>query len=290
MSKTALTPANCQPSQAPASLRPWLPAAADDTSGVLLIDAGHSSLKWALYADGQWQEGVEYNWRQEPAHAWLAGLPNVQVVQSCYLCAPVPEAGQLVIQAQQRSNTVKTLSVTASTQLDLGSYPPEQLGVDRLAHVWGLWALVETGELPVKVGDTLGILSPGTALVADLVHIRRLTPTGLAFQGGWIAPGWGVFAQALSARTQLPRVQQPGAADATWQPGQHSQACVDRGHALFYGGGLKQLCQSAGQWVITGSDAEVIKNLPALEAVCWHEVPSLAWLGLLAFGRYGQTS
>jgi type III pantothenate kinase len=172
----------------------------------LLIDAGNSSLKWALYHNGQLEIGspVVYQWSsldQQLTEAWQF-FPKNDLNLTKIILANV--AGQKVLDAISRwrdktlntPSSVKetdgmTIEIIVAQANDYGvtnAYEQfESLGVDR-------WVALVAARHYIK-GDVC-IIDCGTALTVDI-----LTADG-KHMGGIIAPGWEMMASSLVTNTK----------------------------------------------------------------------------------------
>ncbi len=165
----------------------------------LLVDAGNTSVKWALAAPGAplgvWQragacarDGAERladDWRDLPAAAAL--VSNV---------AGADFGALLAAQARQVFGAALPLSFFASRPacggVTNGYRDPGQLGCDRFAAAIGARALFP--------GQPLIVVHCGTATTVDALS------AGGRFLGGMILPGLGLMTRALATNTaQLPQ-------------------------------------------------------------------------------------
>lgn len=168
----------------------------------LLIDAGNSSLKWALCSNGRLEIGdpVVYQWSSlvnQLTEAWqffpkknisvtkiiLSNVAGQQVVDALNLwrekALPVKKAGEVAIE---------TVVAQASAYGVINAYQqPEGLGADR-------WAALVAARHYIK-GDAC-VIDCGTALTVDI-----LTADG-EHAGGIIAPGWEMMKSSLVINTK----------------------------------------------------------------------------------------
>lgn len=163
----------------------------------LLIDAGNSSLKWALYSKGRLETGdpVVYQWSSlvnQLTETWQF-FPKKNISITKIILSNV--AGQQVIDAlslwRDKALVVKkadevaieTVVAQASAHGVVNAYQqPEELGADR-------WAALVAARRYIK-GDAC-IIDCGTALTVDI-----LTANG-EHAGGIIAPGWEMMKSSL---------------------------------------------------------------------------------------------
>jgi type III pantothenate kinase len=181
---------------------------------LLLIDAGNTSIKWALApasagaALGRWLQAGEC---AQPEAAGLAAAWRVAAADdpvARVLVSNVAGAAlraQLLAQLQQAFGAALRVDWFASQPalagVRNGYRDPAQLGCDRFAAAIGAHALFP--QQPLIVAHC------GTATTVD-----ALTADGV-FLGGMILPGLGLMMRALAAHTaQLPQTApQPAALD-----------------------------------------------------------------------------
>lgn len=150
----------------------------------VLLDAGNSSLKWALVEDGRWraQGRCEYGELQALRVELGAGM-------ACFV-ASVARAGDVdrLRALLDEARCVATWLRSEARRGDLvnGYDDPGQLGVDR-------W-MAMVGARRRTRGATL-VVSAGTAMTVDAV-----ADTG-AFLGGLIVPGVALMRRALAQGT-----------------------------------------------------------------------------------------
>ena len=163
----------------------------------LLIDAGNSSLKWALCHNGRLETGdtVVYQWtslEQQLTEAWQS-FQKKNSTPAKIILANV--AGQRVFDALGKILGIKeTGGVTIENVVaQAGAYgvtnayqQPERLGADR-------WAALVAARHHMR-GDVC-IIDCGTTLTVDI-----LTAEG-EHTGGTIAPGWEMMESSLVINT-----------------------------------------------------------------------------------------
>jgi type III pantothenate kinase len=180
-------------------------------------------------------------------------------------CSVVPAYGPLI---QWLIETYFTkgqpvLSISAESTyfpVQLGDYPPAQLGADRLANLCGAYR--QYPEQNVVVVDC------GTATTWDV-----MTADG-TYHGGIISPGYGLFCKSITQNTaKLPFV--PLEARPHQDPfiGQNTKDGLKSGINLGYRGLLRQTIEAVqwdlGQrfgespftWVLTGGHARSVLTL-----------------------------
>lgn len=236
----------------------------------LLIDAGNSSLKWAVVEGDQWRAQGRCNYADADAAALQAQLTHdmdcfiasvAQPANAQWLAALLAEAA--IVPAWLRSTT--EFAGLKNTYLE-----PQQLGVDR----WmGLIAAHERCRGPVLV------VSVGTAMTVD-----ALAADGV-FLGGLIVPGVTLMRRALRQGTA-----QVGEAAGHWQPFPRATSdAVQSGIVAALCGAIalqhRHLAEIAGSLphcLLTGGDADLI--LPHL-TVPAERVPALVLEGIDCVAR-----
>jgi len=191
----------------------------------LLIDAGNTSVKVALFENGTIQplfriptaKILEY-----PAD-FVEKLKGI-TFNKLGIASVVKEITHLI-----EENFPGALIISAKLKLPIkiDYKTPELLGADRIAAACG----------GLEFADSFIVLSCGTATVVDLVEEKT-------FKGGVIFPGLEMMAQALSLGTsQLPKIKPT---DSIKIPSSSTNECIQAGILLSTVGGIK----------------EVIRNLP----------------------------
>ena len=234
----------------------------------VLIDAGNSSLKWAVVDGGQWRAQGRCD------YADLSGL-QAQLAKGarCFIASVAQrEHEQRLASLLERAGVapVWLKAEAAFAGLKNGYRNPQQLGVDR----WmGLIAARQRTCGPVLV------LSIGTAMTVD-----ALTADGV-FLGGVIVPGVLLMRQAL-----LQGTAQIADAEGQWQAFPRTTAdAVQSGIVAALCGAiqlqharLREAVGTAPHCLLTGGDAGGV--LPHL-AVPAEQVPALVLEGIDVVAR-----
>lgn len=227
----------------------------------LLIDAGNSRLKWAVYERGQLcafdqcpyarlSEYVERQWRrlERPSRVVIACVASEE--RACAV-------RELVWRVWQLEVTTVTVSA-ASSGVRNGYTQPSQLGVDRWAAMVGAFA---------NVVAPLCIVDCGTAVTVD-----ALTAEGQHL-GGYIVPGVTLQQQSVEARTAAVRTVATEESEG-W--GRTTQQGIRRGVLLGVAAlversvaQLQREQQGEVRLVLTGGDAEAL--IPLLEIECHYD-------------------
>jgi type III pantothenate kinase len=251
------------------------PTAASTT---LLIDAGNSSLKWALCLNGRLEKGEpvvyqEGTLEQQLTQAWQL-IPNESLRPAKIVLANV--AGQRVLDAlgQWRDKalavkeaggvTIEVVVAQANAWGVKNSYQqPELLGADRWA------ALVATHH---HVKGNACIIDCGTTLTMDII-----TAEG-NHMGGVIAPGWEMMQSSLVTNTNG---IVSGEADVPELLGLSTQQAVQAGISAASVGAVKHILQrfendmgTVFTCIVTGGGAPLmLPQLVSLEyaGTFWHE-------------------
>ena len=239
-------------------------------SRCLLIDAGNSSLKWAVVEADQWRTQGRSDYTE-----WSILRGELTAVTECLIASvtdPVREQQLGALLAEAGIAPIWLKSEAAFEDLRNTYLNPRQLGVDR----WmGLIAARQRTHDPVLV------VSVGTAMTVD-----ALAADGM-FLGGVIVPGVTLMRQAL-----LQGTAQIAEAAGEWQPFPRKTAdAVQSGIMAALCGAIQQqharlaeACQTTPICLLTGGGAETV--LPHLSVPAeW--VPSLVLEGIDCVARRG---
>jgi type III pantothenate kinase len=219
-------------------------AATTPATTTLLIDAGNSSLKWALCHKGQlikgdpvvYQEGAL---EQQLSEAWQC-FPKKNLNPTKIILANV--AGQRVLDALSRwrddaLNATLAVKETGGVTIEIviaqanaygvkNAYEqPETLGADR-------WASLIAARHSIK-GDAC-IIGCGTALTVDILT------AGGEHMGGVIAPGWEMMKSGLVTNTNGIT---SGEGEVPELLGQSTQQAVQAGISAASVGAVKHILQ-----------------------------------------------
>ncbi|TCK03379.1 type III pantothenate kinase [Phorcysia thermohydrogeniphila] len=223
----------------------------------LLIDAGNTSVKVALFEDGTLQP--------------LFRIPTIRVLEhpadfvkklrditfnKLGVASVVKEITHLI-----EENFPGALIVSANLKLPIkiDYRTPELLGADRIAAACG----------GLEFADSFIVVSCGTATVVDLVEEKT-------FKGGVIFPGVETMAQLLNLKTsQLPKVNFEGEVKI---PGRSTEECIQAGILASTIGGIKETIRNLPQHplLITGGWGELVSR-----HVKGTYVPELVFKGIL---------
>lgn len=157
------------------------------TPARLLLDAGNSSLKWAVVEDGRWSATGRADYTDDGFRAFLEG--GVRRDMRCIIASVTRAEHERRLAAQLAAARLEAtwLRTTATFgEVTNGYATPESLGVDR----W--MALIAARQ---RTREAVLVVSAGTAVTVD-----ALTATG-TFVGGLIVPGVRLMRQALQAGT-----------------------------------------------------------------------------------------
>jgi type III pantothenate kinase len=233
-----------------------------------LLDAGNTSLKWAVVEDGHWHATGRSDYEE-----WSALTPQLMAGTDCFVAS--------VAGAAREQQIASLLEATGITPIWLAAEPgfeevrntylnPQQLGVDR----W--MALIAARR---RTREAVLVVSVGTAMTVD-----ALSATGI-FLGGVIVPGVGLMRQSLQQGTA--RVD---AAGGDWQAFPRATAdAVQSGIVAALCGAIAQqharlaeLAGTAPRCLLTGGDAETV--LSHLRVPAEH-VPALVLEGIDCVAR-----
>lgn len=236
----------------------------------LLIDAGNSTLKWAVVEAGEWRAQGRSDYAD-----WAGLKAELTTGTDCYIASVTDSAReqQLAALLDEAGIAPSWLKAEADFADLKNTYlNPQQLGVDR----WmGLIAARQRTREPVLV------VSVGTAMTVDALNVDGV------FLGGVIVPGVTLMRQALRQGTAqiadstgecqaFPR----NTADAV-ESGIVAALCgaIERQHArLAKAAGVTPRC------LLTGGDAGMVH---AQLSVAAERVPSLVLEGMDCVARGG---
>jgi type III pantothenate kinase len=236
----------------------------------LLIDAGNSTLKWAVVEAGLWRAQGRSDYAD-----WTGLKAELTAGTDCYVASVTDLAReqQLAVLLDEAGIAPSWLKAEADFADLKNTYlNPQQLGVDR----WmGLIAARQRTREPVLV------VSVGTAMTVD-----ALAADG-AFLGGVIVPGATLMRQALRQGTA-----QIADAVGEWQAFPRNTAdAVQSGIVAALCGAIEQqharLAKAAGvtpRCLLTGGDAGMVH---AQLSVAAERVPSLVLEGMDCVARGG---
>jgi len=218
---------------------------------VLLIDAGNSTLKWAVVDAGQWRAQGRSDYAD-----WAGLKAELTSDATCFIASVTDPAREAAMAAllNEAGLTAAWLKAEAGFGDLKNSYrDPQQLGVDRWMGLIGARQ---------RTRDPVLVVSAGTAMTVD-----ALAADGV-FLGGVIVPGVKLMRQALQQRTA--RV-----ADVAGEMRAFPRTTADAVHSGILAalcGAIRQqyaqLAEAAGQLprcLLTGGDAAMLLpylNLP----------------------------
>lgn len=151
---------------------------------MLLIDAGNSTLKWAVVDAGQWRAQGRSDYAD-----WTDLKAALTAGATCFIASVADTAREVALAALLNEAGLAAVWLKAEAVFgDLkNSYrDPQQLGVDRWMGLIGARQ---------RTRDPVLVVSAGTALTVD-----ALTADGV-FLGGVIVPGFALMRQALQQGT-----------------------------------------------------------------------------------------
>lgn len=237
----------------------------------LLIDAGNSTLKWAVVDAGEWRAQGRSDYAD-----WSGLKGELTAGTDCYIASVTgPAREQRLAALLDEAGIAPTWLRAEADFADLKNtyLNPQQLGVDR----WmGLIAARQRTREPVLV------VSVGTAMTVD-----ALSADGV-FLGGMIVPGVALMRQALQQGTA-----QIAESAGEWQAFPRNTAdAVESGIVAALCGAIERqharLAEAAGvtpRCVLTGGDAEML--LPHVDRPA-ERVPALVLEGVDCVAR-GRT-
>ena len=234
----------------------------------VLIDAGNSTLKWAVIEDGRWRAQGRCNYVD-----WSGLQEQLAEGVRCFIASVARPVNEKQLEALLASAGVVSSWLKAGTDFDdlKNTYlQPPQLGVDR----WmGLIAARQRTRGPALV------VSVGTAMTVD-----ALTADG-EFLGGLIVPGAALMRQAL-----LQGAAQIADVSGQWTPFPRCTAdAVESGivaalcgaiHQQY--GRLNELTGVSPLCLLTGGDTEMVRPFLSVPA---EPVPALILEGIDCVAR-----
>ena len=234
----------------------------------LLIDAGNSSLKWAVVEDGQWRAQGRSDYAD-----WSALKAQATAGTRCYVASVAQAVHEQHLAALLEAAGIAPVWLKAEAvfaDLKNAYRNPQQLGVDR----WmGLIAARQRTRGPVLV------VSVGTAMTVD-----ALTADGV-FLGGLIVPGAALMRQALRhgtariADTQGAWLAFPCATADAVESGIVAALC---GAIQLQHGRLREIAGTVPQCLLTGGDAGMLVSHLGVPA---EQVPALILEGVDSVAR-----
>jgi len=234
----------------------------------VLLDAGNSSLKWAVVEDGHWHATGRSDYVD-----WSALTTQLRAGTDCFIASVASAVHEQQIAALLEAAVITPIWLTAEASFGgvKNAYlNPHQLGVDR----W--MALIAARQ---HTCEAALVVSVGTAMTVD-----ALSAAG-TFLGGVIVPGIRLMRQALQQGTA--RIDDAG---GDWQAFPRTTAdAVQSGIVAALCGAIAQqharLAEAAGiapRCLITGGDAETV--LAHLSVPAEH-VPALVLEGIDCVAR-----
>lgn len=233
----------------------------------LLIDIGHSRIKWGLAENGQLLvESVGRSGGDSPSK--LFSLMEHKQVERALICGQSrPERVESVAEAAHRAGLKVDIITTGDRSLPVApAY--KSLGCDRWLALQWPW-LAHKG--PLMVVDC------GTAITIDVVDAAG------QHRGGWIMAGIetaraGLFSRAPGLNRELPEIERID------RPARDTARALVRGSALMAAGAIDRAATGAEGFLgepleawLTGGDAALIR--PHL-ARNYHHERHLVLLGL----------
>jgi len=240
----------------------------------ILVDAGNTSLKWAVVEDGHWHASGRSDYVD-----WSALTAHLTAGTACFIASVAGDQLEQQLAALLETAGISPTWLTAEAAFGdvKNTYlNPRQLGVDR----WmGLLAARQRMS-----SEAVLVVSIGTAMTVDALSAEGV------FLGGVIVPGVRLMRQALQQGTARVEVE-----TGVWQAFPRSTAdAVQSGIIAALCGAIAQqharLAEIAGttpRCLLTGGDAE--KVLSHLRVPAEH-VPVLVLEGIDRVARGVVTS
>jgi len=238
---------------------------------MLTIDIGNSSIKWAIWQDGQPILAEKDRYHKEAIqHAFdeiFSGAPKQEKVWVA--CVASSDVEKALTAWMQRQWSIDPVFLASQNEFGgvLNAYPnPSELGTDRWAALLGARSLYKT---PVCIVDI------GTAVTVDLMDVEGI------HRGGRIMPGINMMRTSLLHNTigvNAVEGECPGFAINTAD-------AVSSGTMRMLAAGLVEACNSAKErlgdnmrLIITGGMAETV--MPYLKDIEIFHEPHIVLHGL----------
>lgn len=261
---------------------------------LLAVDIGNTDIKFGIFENGvptkQWRatgsrthpEKFSALLRDSLARAgahfdalvYTSVVPDIESVfrKTIQYCYQIPDRAVLAIQPG-----------AMRLPLDMGKYPLDQLGMDRLVNACSarlLWPDIN-----------LIVVDMGTATTFDLVSADG------RYLGGAITPGLYTFRDSLPEKTaKLPVVDLDGKMASEIHIGTNTMECMEAGLGFGYRGLMKELLRASAKeletseyMVIgTGGLSDTVLRLCGLEAYFHILDPMLTLKGLHLLYEYNR--
>jgi type III pantothenate kinase len=241
---------------------------------LLAFDVGNTSVKCAVLAETGWRAVFRVATApvERLAERMAGALSCVPEGAVCVASSvhPAAEEALRAVCARLTGGPPRFFGRELAVPLPTAVREPKKVGPDRLLLALGARDLCRAPYV---------VVSAGTAITVDLVDVEG------CFQGGAIAPGFGLCASALHRGTALlPQVRPAGPAPV---PGKDTAEAVRAGVYWCCAGGVLALierCEKGAdctgiRLVCTGTDAPLL--LPVLPPGTLHE-PDLIFRGMQA--------
>jgi type III pantothenate kinase len=251
----------------------------------ITLDLGNTALKLAAWQGDTIVERHRWSWRTQPEATWTTIADYLSTKQSpgaspslnVGLCSVVPSQTNALINRLAPLGAIQAINPVSNPELNLGHYPPDQLGADR-------WVSALAASQLVPSVASIMIISMGTSTTIDrVVRHQGLT----VYEGGAIMPGIKLFAQSLPMATdrlpETPFTPQPMAS-----PGHNTLTCLQTGLSLGYTGLINAFITTwpSDAVVLTGGDAPLFAAMavnPPLQGLeGWQYQPLLTHYGIRA--------
>lgn len=261
---------------------------------LLAVDIGNTDIKFGIFLDGtlstQWRATGTRTDPEKFSALLRDSLSRAGVgFDALVYTSVVPEVESVFRKTIQYCFNLPAHRIFAihpryiRLPLDMGRYPLDQLGMDRLVNVCSARLLHSESHLVV--------VDFGTATTIDLIHQDGV------YLGGAIAPGLKTFVESLHVKTsKLPLISLEEKTPDTLRMGTDTVSCMQAGLGIGYRGIMKELLRAAvaefesNNFLIvgTGGLAETAIRLCGLEKYFQVVDPMLTLRGLQLLYMYNN--
>lgn len=240
---------------------------------ILLIDAGNSAIKWALYGTEGLSDMLTQTYPENTTvdfftNQWRSLNKPLKVVVSCVASESVWQALQKTCKELWNIEIDKVISLKKGFGLINAYENAADLGSDRWCAMIGANQLDDSAFLVVSAGSALTI-----DMVNDIGH----------HLGGLITPGISMMRQSLGAHTAQVKVQISKDLTPSLSLANSTKACVEAGIHLSVVKLIEAVYEQESKHVknlqcyLAGGNAALIADLLSFKCV---KVPDLVLRGL----------
>jgi len=248
----------------------------------LLIDAGNSRLKWALYRRGQLESGSSIVYQPSEGRSQDSVLASQLTVSWQSLVGTEYNLHQIILSNVAGTWIMDAINQWISAHLDKGLSVKDasSMTIDNVVAQGNAYGVINAYTQPERLGSDRWAsliaarhLVPGDCCIIDCgsaLTIDVLTHNG-EHLGGTISPGWWMMKESLIAKTNaINEDDLKGEMIKSPQFGRNTQEAIDAGVTASCVGAIDHVVQhyqeetgSKVYCVVTGGDAQ--KILPWLD-------------------------